>query len=251
MVEELSQPTVEGPKIMLQCVAIGIFTGFVFLSILLFVLKDVDTVISSTAGPVLQIFFDATNSHAGSICLLLFPLICLLFATTSIMTTSSRMTYAFARDGGLPFSKFFSKVHSRLHLPLNALYLTTALVIIFGCIFLGSSSAFNAIVAASVVALGITYATPPAIHCLRGRKLLPDDRPFKLPAALGWTCNLVSILQCFIGRELIQADWHCVCYFDHSSFRFSARIAGHWQQYELLYSSICHHSDHFDNTVVH
>ena len=78
------------------------------------------------------------------------------------------MTYAFARDGGLPFSRFFARVHSRLGLPLNSLILTTVLVIIFGCVFLGSSSAFNAIVSASVVALGITYAIPPAINCLRG-----------------------------------------------------------------------------------
>jgi amino acid transporter len=67
------------------------------------------------------------------------------------------MTYAFARfvllsengafgftnegyrDGGLPASRFFAKVHPRLDLPLNALYLTVALVVIFGCIFLGSS----------------------------------------------------------------------------------------------------------------
>lgn len=68
-----------------------------------------------------------------------FPLVCLLFATISIMTTSSRMTYAFARDGGLPFSRVFAKVHPKLELPLNALYLTVVLVIIFGCIFLGSS----------------------------------------------------------------------------------------------------------------
>lgn len=163
MIEEIPSPTTEGPKIMLACVGIGLFTGFVFLSVLLFVLKDVDAVISSTAGPMLQIFYDATNNRAGSICLLMFPLICLLFATTSIMTTSSRMAYAFARDGGLPFSRFFAKVHPRLDVPLNALYLTTALVIVFGCIFLGSSSAFNAIISASVVALGITYAIPPAV----------------------------------------------------------------------------------------
>ena len=194
MIEEIPNPTLEGPKIMIYCVAIGVFTGFVFLSVLLFVLKDVKTVIESTAGPVLQIFYDATGSKAGSICLLIFPLICLLFATTSIMTTSSRMTYAFARDGGLPFSRIFAKVNRRLDVPLNALYLTTTLVIIFGCIFLGSSSAFNAIVSASVVALGITYAIPPAINCLRGRRMLPETRAFILPGPTGWICNLVSLL---------------------------------------------------------
>ena len=46
---------------------------------------------------------------------------------------------AYYRDGGLPASRFFAKVHSRHEMPLNALILTTALVVIFGCIFLGSS----------------------------------------------------------------------------------------------------------------
>lgn len=103
--------------------------------------------------------------------------------------------YAFSRDRGLPASKFFAKVHPKLQVPLNALWLTLILVIIFGCIFLGSSSAFNAIVSASVVALGITYAIPPAINCLRGRKMLPESRAFTLPNWLGWTANLVCILR--------------------------------------------------------
>jgi choline transport protein len=83
---------------MIYCVAIGVFTGFVFLSVLLFVLKDLDTVLTSTAGPLLQIFYDATNNKAGAVCLLIFPLGCVLFAEASIMTTSSRMT---VRSGDL------------------------------------------------------------------------------------------------------------------------------------------------------
>jgi amino acid transporter len=192
VIEEIPNPAVEGPKIMIACVGIGIFTGFIFLMVLLFVAGNVNDVISSAAGPLLQIFYTATGSKAGAICLLIFPLVCLLFATTSIMTTSSRMTYAFARDGGLPVSRFFAKVHPTLDLPLNALYLTTILVVIFGCIFLGSSSAFNAIISASVVALGVSYGIPVAINCIRGRKMLPASRPFKLPDMIGWVANLVS-----------------------------------------------------------
>lgn len=192
MIEEIPEPHIQGPKVIMYCIGIGMFTGWVFLSCLMFVLKDVDNVIESPAGPLLQIFYDATNNRAGATCLLIFPLVCMLFATIGIMTTSSRMTYAFARDRGLPFSKVFAQVNKKFEVPLNALLLTTGLVIIFGCIFLGSSSAFNAIVSASVVALGITYAIPPAINLLRGRKMLPETRAFRLPNWLGWTCNIVS-----------------------------------------------------------
>lgn len=201
MIEEIPHASIEGPKIMIYCVLIGTFTGFVFLVVLLFVAGDIEQVISSPAGPLLQILYNATNSHAGAICLLCFPLVCLLFATTSIMTTSSRMTYAFARDGGLPASTFFSRVHHRLGLPLNALYLTTVLVIIFGCIFLGSNSAFNAIISASVVALGVSYAIPIAVNCAQGRKKLPP-RPFVLPSAFAWFANLLGIVYVIITSVL-------------------------------------------------
>ena len=195
MIEEIPNATVEGPKIMIYCVAIGMFTGFVFLMILLFVSGGnaaIEDIISGSAGPLPQILFNATKNHAAYICLLIFPLLCLLFAGTGILTTSSRMTYAFARDGGLPFSRFFARIHPRLGVPLNALCLTTSLVVIFGCIFLGSSAAFNAITAASVVALGVSYGIPIAVNVTQARKALPP-RPFMLPNLLGWVLNLLGL----------------------------------------------------------
>ncbi|OQO05752.1 hypothetical protein B0A48_09846 [Cryoendolithus antarcticus] len=188
MIEEIPNPA-----IMIYCVAIGLFTGFIFLMCLLFVAGNVEDVVSSPFGPLGQILLNATSSRAGTVCLLIFPLICLLFAGISILTTSSRMNYAFARDKGLPFSRYFSRVHGSLNIPLNSLCATSLIVVIFGCIFLGSTSAFNAIVSASVVALGITYAMPVAINCLRGRRMLPATRHFKLPEPFAWFANLLGI----------------------------------------------------------
>lgn len=192
MIEEIPEPHIQGPRIMIYCIGIGMFTGFIFLSCLLFCVNSIDDVLDAASGPLLQIFMDATSSKAGSTCLLMFPLVCMLFTTTSLMATSSRMSYAFARDRGLPFSHIFAKVHPTLDVPINALIWTASWVIIFGCIFLGSSSTFNAITSASVVALGITYAIPPAINVLRGRKMLPPSRAFRLSEPVGWTLNLVS-----------------------------------------------------------
>jgi amino acid transporter len=114
------------------------------------------------------------------------------------------------RDGGLPASPFFCRVHPKLNVPLNALYLTLAMITIFGLIFLGSSrqaspcfklyyisvsvtnpsSAFNAIISSSVVMLDIAYGVPIAVNCLRGRNMLPE-RSFVLSNTVGWIANLV------------------------------------------------------------
>ncbi len=204
MSEEIPNASVEGPKIMIACVGIGLFTGFIFLMIMLFVsggVDAVDFVINSPAGPLLQILYTATNNKAGAICLLIFPLVCLLFATIGIMTTSSRMTFAFARDRGLPASRFFAKVHKGLGIPFNSLCLTAALVVIFGCIFLGSSSAFNAIVSASVVALNLSYGIPVAVNCFQGRKKLPP-RSFVLPGVFGWIANLIGLVYVIVTTVL-------------------------------------------------
>lgn len=68
---EIPNPTVEGPRIMIACVGIGTFTGFIFLMVLLLVAGPVEDVIESAAGPLLHIFFNATDSRTGSIILLL------------------------------------------------------------------------------------------------------------------------------------------------------------------------------------
>lgn len=194
MIEEIPEPHIQGPRIMLYCIGVGMITGFIFLSCLLFCVTNIQDVIKASEGPLLKVFIDATNNKAGSVCLVMFPLICMIFTSVSLICTSSRMSYAFARDNGLPFSKLFARVHPTLDVPLNALLWTAGWVVVFGCIFLGSDSTFNAITAASVVALGVSYAIPPAINMMQGRRSLPSDRSFKLPGAFGWLCNIVSSL---------------------------------------------------------
>lgn len=222
---------------MIYCIAIGMFTGFIFLSCILFCVTDVQQVIASPRGPLVEVFMQSTGSKAGATCLMMFPLVCVIFALTSIMCTSSRMTWAFARDQGMPFSRIFAKVHPRFDMPLNALLWTTGWVIAFGFIFLGSSAAFNAITSASVVGLGITYAIPPAINCLRMRRTLPENRAFKLNGAMGWILNLVSIITLGVHHLAnFVSDRHLLDYPYHGPFRISARASRHAVKHELL----CH-----------
>lgn len=194
VIEEIPEPRRQEPKTMLYCIGIGIFTGFIFLSGLLFCINNIDDVINASWGPLLQIFIDATKSKAGSTCLVIFPLLCMVFTTVTLVCTSTRMSYAFARDRGMPSSRFFARVHPTHDVPLNALFWTVGWVMVFGCIFLGSSRTFNAITSASVVALGVTYAIPPGINVVRGRAmLLPGIGHSRSPGVWGWLLNFVII----------------------------------------------------------
>ena len=75
-----------GPKIMIYCVAIAVLTGFIFLVILLFVSgggKTIGEIIESHASPLSQILLAATGSPVVSVCLALFPMMSLVLVVSS------------------------------------------------------------------------------------------------------------------------------------------------------------------------
>jgi choline transport protein len=84
---------------------------------------------------------------------------------------------------------------------MNSLYLNVVVVIIFGCIYLGSTVAFNAIIAASVVALGVSYGIPVALNLATLRRKLPE-RAFRLPSWLGWSVNIIGLVYTIITTVL-------------------------------------------------
>jgi choline transport protein len=53
--------------------------------------------------------------------------------------------------------------------------------------------AFNAIIAASITALGVSYGIPVALNVLALRRKLPE-RAFKLPSWLGWAANIIGLV---------------------------------------------------------
>ncbi|WVW86645.1 hypothetical protein I302_108698 [Kwoniella bestiolae CBS 10118] len=196
MVEEMPNPHLNAPKTMILAVCIGASSSFIFLICLLFGIKDVTVVNESAAGALLESMYQATQSKAGAVCLQIFPIIAMAFTAQGLLTASSRMSYAFARDRGLPFSRVFA-IMNRNGVPIPSVILTTSLVVIFGCIYLGSSAALNAILSSSVVFLNISYSIPILLVVIRGRHILhPPSLPaptWTLGPILGPICNFVGL----------------------------------------------------------
>ncbi|BGP41196.1 hypothetical protein JCM10450v2_005235 [Rhodotorula kratochvilovae] len=197
MVEEIPRPHINVPKAMILAVLVGASSSFVFLMVLLFVMRDPAAVITSSAGSLLETIYQATGNVAGAICLQVFPIISMEFAAQGIMCACSRNMHAFARDNGLPFSSFFAKLNPRTGVPDRAVITTSVLVIIFALIYLGSSAALNAILSSSVVFLNVSYCVPIAILLIRGRHLLrPESFPsptWTLGPILGPLANIVAL----------------------------------------------------------
>ena len=90
---------------------------FFYLLTLLFTLGDINQVTNTPTGlPIIETYYEATGSkHATNLFVVMLAIIIFL-AFFNIFASISRLTWAFSRDNGLPFSKFFSYV-SLLILP--------------------------------------------------------------------------------------------------------------------------------------
>ncbi|TXT07728.1 uncharacterized protein COLE_04652 [Cutaneotrichosporon oleaginosum] len=98
MVDHMPRPSINAPKTIVIAVGLGAITSWVYLVALLFCLKDLRLVMESPSGPLLQVYFQATNSRAGSTVLMIFNLGAMLFASQGLITVSSRLLLRIARS---------------------------------------------------------------------------------------------------------------------------------------------------------
>ena len=85
--------------------------GFAALMAILFCVGDIEKAEKSPTGyPFIEIFYQATNSAGGATAMVCVILALVFFATIGLIATASRMTWAFARDNGLPGSHWLAMV---------------------------------------------------------------------------------------------------------------------------------------------
>lgn len=193
MCEEVQTPEREVPKaIVLSVVAAG-FTGVIYLVPILFTLPDIETLLSVASGqPIGLLFKTVTGSAGGGFGLLFLVLGIWLFAGIGSLTAASRCTYAFARDGAIPFSKLWGKIDKRFNVPLWGLVLSSVVDALLALIYFGSTAAFNSFTGVATICLSASYGLPILVSVLRGRKHL-EHATFSL-GKFGFAINIITLL---------------------------------------------------------
>lgn len=192
MCEEVQNPAREVPKAMVLSVAAAGVTGVIYLIPILFVLPDVATLLDVASGqPIGTLFKIVTGSTGGGFGLLFLILGILFFAGVGSLTAASRCTYAFARDGALPGSKWIGTTNSTLNIPLWGLVLSTVVDCLLGLIYFGSTAAFNSFTGVATICLSCGYGLPILVSVLRGRKMVQHST-FSL-GKFGFAINILCL----------------------------------------------------------
>ena len=128
----------------------------------------VDSLNDVTGFPFLYVFKQATNT-AGVNGLTVIILLPVMFSNIMFNASTSRQTWAFARDRGLPSSRWISKIDPKRKIPVNAITLSCIFSCLLSLINIGSDTAFNAIISLNTAALMYTYVI--SITCVIWRKI--------------------------------------------------------------------------------
>lgn len=111
MSEEINDASLVLPKAIMWAAAINGTLGWVMIISFAFTLGDLSAILDTPTGyPFIQVFYNATNSNAGTSIMTAIVIVNITSACISTVATASRQTWSFARDQGLPFSGVLSHV---------------------------------------------------------------------------------------------------------------------------------------------
>ncbi|KAJ3096382.1 hypothetical protein HK100_005585 [Physocladia obscura] len=159
-----------------------------------------------TALSTVEILFQNIGKN-GAIVILVFIILVSNFIGISALQANSRMVFAFARDGGLPFSSFFGKMNSKLNVPVNAVWVIIIISIIMGLLNLASAVAVNAIFSLATIAMDWSYCIPivyKIYYCHITKELTFAPGPFTMGPRLGLVINIIAVLwTAFVSSILV------------------------------------------------
>jgi amino acid transporter len=191
--EETRNAAVAVPKGIVSSVVYSAIFGYVMICTFVLVMPDVTTGVKQGFG-----FFDAllgtlpvALKNILGLGIFLVNFLCGL----ACLTSTSRMMYAFARDGGLPASDMLRTVSSTLKTPVAAVWVS-AILSILATLY---AAAFSVLAVGCAVFLYISYIMPTAAGILAEGKTWKHKGPFNL----GGLSKPIAVLAVLGGGFLI------------------------------------------------
>lgn len=192
MAEEIFEPERWIPISILSTVAIGFVTSFCYSIAMFFSIRNLDDILNSTTGvPILDIFYQALGNKHGALCLEALIVMTAFGCNIACMTWQARLCWSFSRDDGIPGSRYWSKIHPKTKLPVNAHLMSSFWCGVVGCIYMGSTTAYNAMVTGCITFLLLSYAIPIGCLLYRGRNSIKHG-PFWL-GPIGLFANIMTL----------------------------------------------------------
>ncbi|KAI4706616.1 hypothetical protein J4E89_008683 [Alternaria sp. Ai002NY15] len=224
LAEELPSPRTNIPKAILAQYTVGFLTALLYLITIFYAVNDLDTLFSNPwPFPLAELYRQATNTHGGSLGLLLVIFVPTFCTNIGCYITSGRMLWTLGRDDATPFSKWVGKVDRKWENPFNATLACGGINTILGCIYIGSSTAFSAFVGSFIVLSSMSYLAFILPNILTRRRHVISG-PFTMPTPVFYT---VASIAC--GYMVVWIPIYCFPFavpFDTTTMNYTSALVG-------------------------
>lgn len=224
LAEEIPRPGSNIPKAILAQMSIGFITSFFYLVAIFYAVTDLDTVLaSSSTFPLAEIYRQATGTSGGALGLLVVAFLPTFITCVGCYITAGRTFWTLARDNATPLSPQFAKVSPVFHNPFNATLFCGIFCTVMGCIYVGSTTAFNAFVGSYIILSTLSYLTAILPHLLSMRANVTPGF-FWMRGAIGFVVNGVSCL--YIIAFIVIFCFPFALPVDAASMNYASLITG-------------------------
>jgi amino acid transporter len=189
--EETKDARVRAPwGIYLSVMVSGIF-GYIMLAFVTLAIQNLDKV-AAADNPFIAILQTALGERSGNIVLATVTL-AMWFCGLSCVTSTSRMIFAFSRDGGLPGSRLWGAISARFRTPAAAVWLASVSAFLLPCVVyilvllrpksLNFTSLYPAVTGIGTIGLYLSYGIPVLLKLIatkQGRWQQYADAPWSL-----------------------------------------------------------------------
>ncbi|KAG0696525.1 amino acid/polyamine transporter I [Suillus ampliporus] len=161
MSEEASNAATAIPWAITSSIALSAVLGWgINVSLAFCMGTDLGGILNSPIGqPMAQILYNSLGQRVA------LAFWCLIISAQYMMASNSllvgsRQTFAFSRDGALPFSRYLYRINGYTKTPINTVWFDAVCVLAIGLLAFVSTQAINAVFTIAVTASYISFITP-------------------------------------------------------------------------------------------
>lgn len=200
LAEEIPEPSKNIPKALLWTVAIACGTGLATNLAVFFAADDLETTTS-----ILSLLYTVYDNNLTCATVLGSLVAFSVWGSViGIHTWQSRIVWSLSRDKGFPLHSRMSRLApAPFHTPAYAICWGGCWISLLGCLYLGSTVAFNSFIGAGIVLQYITYSIPAALLLFKGRGNFPHGSfwwprfgPIANIVVISWTL-LITVFYSF------------------------------------------------------
>ncbi|KAF7916404.1 uncharacterized protein EAE98_010704 [Botrytis deweyae] len=218
--EECSNANIAGPRAIVMTAQLGLWLGWAIILVITYTVKDIQDVVSGQYGqPMGSLCLQVLGPNAA-LAMFSLNMVAQFFVGQGVTVVSSRVVYAYSRDGALPGSHWLKQVNPHTKTPVYAVWFVLTLGALLGLLMFASPVAIGAVFSMGAIAQYIAFVFPIALKVFSAKgKFRPGPwnlGRFSTPigvVAVGWVSLIIPIL-CFpsvTGADLNDLNMNYTC----------------------------------------